>query len=235
MGLMCEDDSLAVAVVERLGTLGVDVPEEVAVLGVNNDDIETQLCPVPLSSIDPGTERVGYEAAAMAAAWVRGVAQPPEEPTLILPLGVVARRSTEALAVADERVRELLRRVRSRACDADLTGDALFERIPLSRRTLEKRFKEAMGHTVWEEVRRLRVERAKTLLASTDMPVGRVASRGGVCESSAADRDVRAGTSAAVRASIADGFDSGVRGGRSCTEILDKPGRRVVERMAGQA
>ena len=175
MAVMCEDDGLAVAVVERLLGEGVAVPDDVAVLGVNNDDLETQLCEVPLTSVDPNTEQVGYEAASLAVRVARGEIEPPIEPLLIPPAGVVARRSTDALAVADPLVRDLLRRVRVRACDAGLTGDELFESIPLSRRALETRFKRTMGRTVWAEVRRLRLDRARTLLASTDAPIGNVA------------------------------------------------------------
>jgi LacI family transcriptional regulator len=100
------------------------------------------------------------------------------ELTLIKPLRIVTRQSSDVLAVADPDVSLAVRLIRQRACEGIKVDDVL-ERVPLSRRVLEFRFKRTLGHTPHEEILRVQLQRAQQLLAETSLPLTAVADRSG--------------------------------------------------------
>jgi LacI family transcriptional regulator len=102
----------------------------------------------------------------------------PSEPILIPPKQVVVRTSSDLLAIQDAMIVRTLRLIREKAFQP-MQIDDIVRQVPLSRRMLEKRFKAAVGRSPYSEVLRLRVERAKSLLADTDMPVSEVAEASG--------------------------------------------------------
>jgi LacI family transcriptional regulator len=153
------------------------VPEDVALLGVDDDDLYCELARPPLSSVILPTERIGYEAAALLDRLLAG-ANPPAEPILIPPTGVPARRSTEVLAIQDREVVQAVRFIREYAHLPLRVTDVLRE-VPVGRRTLERRCHKALGWGLGEEIRRVHLERARSLLANTDLPMKTLAHEAG--------------------------------------------------------
>ena len=153
------------------------VPDEVAVIGVHNDELLCDLCDPPLSSVIPNAQRAGYEAAALLQ---RAMAGKTTRVALheIAPLGVAARQSTDVAAVGDAKIADAVRFMRQRAAGGANVGDVL-RAVPMARTALERRFKSAVGMTPHAHLRRLRIERVKELLIGTGLPVGEVAAATG--------------------------------------------------------
>lgn len=177
LGVLAANDHLGAATLETCRAAGIRVPEQVAVIGVDNDEFMCNLATPPLSSVAVDAERVGYEAAALLDKLMEGEPRP-KKPILIPPVGVVARPSTDLLALGDEDVAAALRLIRARALRQLSVADVLRE-VPMRRRTFERRFKQAVGHGAAEEIRRVRVAQARHLLAETDLPMPQVATRSG--------------------------------------------------------
>jgi LacI family transcriptional regulator len=168
-------------VLEACQLAGLAVPEEVAVLGVHNDELLCDLSDPPLSSVIPNARRAGYEAAALLARLMAGEPLPPTV-TLIAPLGVATRQSTDVVAVPDARLSAAVRFIRAHAGEAIDVGDVL-RHVPMSRTLLERKFKRWLGHTPHEHILRTRLGRVKELLVSTDLPIGAIAERTGFAHS----------------------------------------------------
>ena len=156
---------------------GVAVPEEIAVVGVDNDELLCGLATPPLSSVIPNTRRTGYEAARLLDRMLQGEEVPPEG-HFIPPLGVHARQSTDILAVEDREIAAAMRFIREQACDG-ITVEDVLRAVPLSRRVLERRFRAVVGRTPHEEILRLRLERVKQLLAESDLSLERISTLAG--------------------------------------------------------
>ncbi|MEL6108383.1 MAG: DNA-binding transcriptional regulator [Planctomycetota bacterium] len=154
----------------------VQVPEEAAVLGVDNDELLCDLCTPPLSSVMPAAHRAGREAAQLLDALMRG--KKVAEKHLVDPIAVVTRQSTDVLAIDDDEVATAVRFIRDHACDGINVLDVL-RRVPVSRRVLETRFQDLIGRTPHQEIVRRRIDRACELLADSDMSLSRVASMTG--------------------------------------------------------
>ncbi|HEY2587142.1 MAG TPA: DNA-binding transcriptional regulator [Tepidisphaeraceae bacterium] len=165
-------------VLDACRAAGLRVPDDVAVVGVDNDPVLSELADPPLSSIAPDTHRTGYVAAGLLDRLMAGEPVPPE-PHLIGPLGVVARRSTDALAIEDPDVSTAVRFIREHACDGISIAQVL-DAVPLSRRALETRFRKLLGRTPHEEIVRVQVQRARELLTQTDLPLKAIADRVGI-------------------------------------------------------
>ncbi len=177
IGILCANDGLGVELLEACGRAGRRVPEDVAVVGVDNDAVLCDVAEPPLSSVDANTVRRGYEAAALLDRLMAGEA-PPGEPILIEPINVVARRSSDTLAIDDENVRAAMRFIYEHA-DTDLSVADVVAATYVSRRTLEQHFRDVTGHTLAEAVRRAHVERARGLLLTTDLTLYEVAEASG--------------------------------------------------------
>jgi LacI family transcriptional regulator len=157
---------------------GLKVPDEVAVVGVDNDTVLCELSDPPLSSVEPDTSRTGYIAAELLDRMMSGRPVAPE-PHLVPPTRVVARRSTDALAIDDQDVSAAIRFIRERACQGISVAQVL-EAVPLSRRALETRFRRLLGRTPHDEIVRVQIERARRLLTETDLPLKAIATRLGI-------------------------------------------------------
>jgi LacI family transcriptional regulator len=173
LAVFCCNDSCAKETVRLATILGLQVPDQVAVLGVDNDEINCELSGVQLSSIRLNTEQIGYEAAALLANMIAGVAAP-AEPILVPPAEVITRRSSDVLALADAEVAAAVRFIRDRG-GREINVEDLLSRTELSRRSLEMRFRKALGRSPYQEIRRVQLERAKLLLSRTDRPVREIA------------------------------------------------------------
>lgn len=152
----------------------LSVPEQVALLGVDNDEITCELVHTPISSVVVNFERIGYEAAAMLDRLLSGDRSGPRSVD-IEPLRVHERVSTEMLAVDDEHVARSIRWLRDNF-ESPVTIAELVEAMAMGRRTLERHFREAIGRSPWEELVRLRMEKAARLLMETDLTVPDIAS-----------------------------------------------------------
>lgn len=169
MGLYIENTGTARRFIQLAVARGFKVPQDWAVLG--NHDIRTSTVSHPqISTISFGYERVGYEAARLLERLMDGQAAP-TEPILIPPAGVTARESTDYFAVEDALVAEALRYITAHLT-APMTVDAIAYELNVSTRLLQLRFAEELGVGISVEIRRLRLEKAKRLLAERDIPIG---------------------------------------------------------------
>ena len=156
---------------------GIAVPDSVAVLGVDNDDVLCALARPPLSSIVQPAEKIGFAAAELLEKMIHGEVSLDSQ-VLFEPGIVVARASTDILSIQDEDVRDAVRYIRSNIRKhMDVTMVA--QEVAVSRRRLEQKFRQALGSSPQQEIRRARVELAKQLLSQTDLPMPVVASRAG--------------------------------------------------------
>jgi LacI family transcriptional regulator len=173
VGVLASTDSRALQILAVCRKLGIDVPDSVALLGVDNDDVFCELASPPLSSIALSTQRIGYEAARMLERLMAGD-KPPQRELLVPPAGVVPRRSSDLPAVLDPDVAAAVRYISLHVQDDLQVADVLRE-VPVSRRSLEQRFLKALGRTPAAEIRRAQVEVAKQILSETDESMPRVA------------------------------------------------------------
>jgi len=163
VGLLAVHDYAGVMLVEACLRVGIRVPEDAAVIGVGNDPITCEFCPVPLTSIARSNREVGYEAAALLDRMMAGD-QPPPGDILINPEGVVRRRSTEVLIVNDHQLQTAVYYIQEHL-DQRLCVKTLCRQLSISHRLLDLRFKQHLGCSPREYLSRTRVERAKQLLS----------------------------------------------------------------------
>jgi LacI family transcriptional regulator len=156
---------------------GADVPDQVAVIGVDDDELLCELSDPPLSSVIPDTRRTGWVAAELLGDWMAG-RRPRATAHRIPPLGVTTRRSTDMLAVEDPDLAAALRFIRENACKRITVHDVVGQ-VPLSRRVLESRFKQLLGRTPHDEITRAQLEQAKVLLMQRNLTLAAVAHRAG--------------------------------------------------------
>jgi LacI family transcriptional regulator len=180
VGVMACNDDRGLQVIDACRRAKVRVPDEVAVIGVDDDEILCNLSNPPLSSVDINAPRIGYEAAALLGRMMAGKAAPAQM-VLLAPRGVVARASTDVLATADRELAAAVRFLREHACEG-LRLKELPSRTALSGRTLERRVYQLLGRSPKEEMMRIRLERAKQLLTETNLPVSSVAEKCGFSE-----------------------------------------------------
>lgn len=177
LGLMACHDARARHVLEACLRAGRRVPDDVAVIGVDNDDVMCDLAHPPLSSVIQGTHRMGYEAAALLDGLMGGDRRR-RSWILVEPVGVVTRRSTDVLAVEDDKVVEAIRFIRDHVADGLQAADVA-RHSRLSRAALDLHFRQALGHTIHDEIHHTQVARAQGLLTTTDLPLKQVAQYAG--------------------------------------------------------
>jgi LacI family transcriptional regulator len=177
VGIMACYDIRGQQLLDACRSTGLAVPGDVAVIGVDNDELLCDLASPPLSSVVPNAHRTGYEAAAVLNRLMAGKREPARA-HLIAPLGVAARQSTDVLAVDDRDIARAVQFIREHACAGINVGDIL-RHVPLSRRVLEQRFQRLLGRTPREEILNVRLARVKQLLGETDLPLYLVAERTG--------------------------------------------------------
>jgi LacI family transcriptional regulator len=173
VGVMAGYDIRGREILDVCRQLGISVPDEVALIGVDNDDLICDLADPPQSSVIPDTRRTGYEAARLLDLLMAGQSDLPLT-HLIPPLGIAVRASTDVLATNDADMSAAVRFIRAHATEGINVEDVL-RAVPLSRRVLESRFEKLFGRTPHEEITRVQIERVKELLAETDLPLSAVA------------------------------------------------------------
>jgi LacI family transcriptional regulator len=172
------NDHAGRSVLGQCRELGLAVPEDVAVLGVDNDDLICETSDPTLSSVVADHFRIGYEAALIAERLARG-GTPPEDLLLIEPRRVVTRASTDSIAVDDPHVSAAMQFIRLYACDG-IEVDDVVAKVPVSRSVLQRRFRSVLGRSIHDIIVDTRLKRAKELLAETDLPLSTVAERSGI-------------------------------------------------------
>lgn len=173
IGIVCCNDIRGRQVLAACKEAQVHVPDDVAVVGVDNDEILCGLCDPTLSSVRPDTERIGFRAAEILSKWMDGIA-PAEPVEFVDPIGVVSRRSSDALLVDDEDVSTAIRIIRDHACRG-ITVSQLVSMLPISRSVLEKRFQKKLETSPKMEINRVRLMRIKQLLVESDDTLGCIA------------------------------------------------------------
>jgi len=181
VGVMTFHDDRGLQVIDACRRAELQVPDEVAIIGVDNDPSICNLCNPPLSSIDINPGKIGFEAAAALGKCMNG-GKLPNGPILFgPPRGIVPRQSTDMMAIDDPDVAIAIKYIRDHATEGIRVSDVI-SKIKNSPSTLERRFKKALGRTLKAEITRIRLVRAKVLLSETNITVSAIAYRTGFNE-----------------------------------------------------
>jgi len=178
LGIFCYNDCVAADIVDACIESEIRIPDQVAVLGVDNDPMICDCVQVPLSSVRHDLEGMAYEAAALLDRLMNGE-PPPQIPKQIVPKGVVTRKSTEVLAVENPDVANALGYIQSNFARGNLSVDDVIAHSRMPRRSLERAFRDELRRTILHEIIRVRVNHAQKLLETTSEPVTDIAVRSG--------------------------------------------------------
>ena len=177
VGIMACYDVMGFRVLDACRRVGLSVPDEVAVVGVDNDAELCALSNPPLSSVDHRSEQIGFTAAEILNELINGGPQP-KSLTTVRPNGIVTRHSSDIIAIEDEKVAEACRYIRQHACDG-ITVPEVAEHVTLSRRALERRFHNALRRSPQSELRRIQLDQVRRLLDETDYKLSTIAKMSG--------------------------------------------------------
>lgn len=177
LGLMVCNDSRGRQVLNCCRELNIAVPDDLAVIGVDRDEIFCELSDLPLSSVILNSQQIGFEAAALLNSLMLGK-KLEKRSRLIRPQGVATRRSTDVLAIEDRHIAAALGIIREHACDG-MDIPTLLKSVPLSRSVLERRFAQILGRSPNEEILRVKLGSACRLLKESDLSLAAVAERCG--------------------------------------------------------
>ena len=164
-------------VLQACGEADLSVPDQVGVMGVDNDGLICELCLPPLSSVEVNCERIGYIAAETLDLLMHGE-RAGERLRLIKPTSIANRRSTDSGAVRDPTISEAIRFIRTYACE-DIGIPQIAHHVGVSRRYLELQFRRTVGRSIHSEITRIRLETAQRFLGETDWKLQTIAERSG--------------------------------------------------------
>jgi LacI family transcriptional regulator len=182
IGILAANDDRGQQVLDACLQAGFRAPDHVAVVGADNDEFLCNLSTPRLTSIEMNVEEVGYQAASLLNRMMNGQRRAAQQ-IPIRALRLVPRDSTDVMAVEDPELAAGLRFVREHACRPIGVNDLALV-MHASRRVIERRFREHLGRTPHDEIMRVRLERAKLLLAESDLPMQAVAQRTGFATTS---------------------------------------------------
>jgi LacI family transcriptional regulator len=171
--VMACNDLRAQQLITAAATSGILVPEDIAILGANNETFRCEMTIPALSSVAPNAFQSGFRAAGLLNDMLLG-RKVESYDQRVEPLGVVARLSTNALAIDDDKIADAVNFIRKMACNG-LTVDQVAENSHISRSLLEKKFRRYIGRSPQAEIRRVQVSRITELLIETDYPLKRIA------------------------------------------------------------
>jgi LacI family transcriptional regulator len=177
IGVMASTDSRALQLLAVCRKLQIDVPNTLAVLGVDNDDVFCETANPPLTSIALSTQRIGYQAARVLEDLMQGT-KPEQQRILIPPAGIVPRRSSDLPAALDADVAAAVRYIALHVQD-DLQVADILRQVPVSRTSLEQKFRKILGRSPAAEIRRAQIELAKLILSQTESAMTEVARAAG--------------------------------------------------------
>jgi len=173
IGLMACNDDCAQHVLQACKMAGLNVPCDIAVLGVDNDKLICNLTNPPLSSIALNFQRAGFEAAELMDQMMSGK-KASKQLITIQTTHIVSRQSTDIMAIEDREVSEAVQFIRQHAKE-DIHIQDVAAQIPLSQRTLERRFLKFIGHSINKEIIRTRINTIAQMLVETNMSVSKIA------------------------------------------------------------
>ncbi len=174
VGLLACNDDRGQHILEVCKRTGIRVPEDVAVIGVDNDPMICEIGDPPMTSIALNVESAGYEAAKLLDQLINN--QKIEGQQIpVSPTHIVQRQSTDLLAVNDSEVASAIRFIKENAKNKILIND-IVKRTRISRRALEQRFRKTIHRSIYDEIRQIRVERISKLLIETDLPISDITS-----------------------------------------------------------
>ena len=173
IGLLACNDDRAQQIAQASMIAGLKVPDDIAILGIDNDELICNLSYPPLSSIPLDFERTGYEAAQMLENLMSGEKMNGQK-IIVQAKNIITRKSTDVLAIDDFEVAEALRFIR-RHCQEPMQVSDVVQITNISRRTLQKKFRQALGHTIYEEISCVRVEKIVQLLTQSNLSIKQIA------------------------------------------------------------
>ena len=174
LAVLAANDMRGIQIIEACSLLEIQVPEEVSILGVNNDTIRCELCNPQLSSISLNSEYYGQTAAKLIDKMIEGYI-PPDNETFIEPGEIINRRSTDAFCIDDPFVTSALHLIKNKACEG-ITVDWVVKKTHISRSGLERRFRKYLGKTPQVEIRNVQIQKIKQLLLETTYTLAHIAS-----------------------------------------------------------
>jgi LacI family transcriptional regulator len=177
LGIMAQSDNRATGVLSACASVNLSVPEQVAVLGVDNDELVCEFAPVQISSVDSDREALAYEGAVLLDRLMRGE-RAPRRTKRVPPKGLVVRASSDILAIRHLEVATALRFIWDHFREP-IGVDDVRAATTMSRCGLYRAFQKHVGRTIGDELARRRVEHAKGLLVGTDEKIRRIAQMSG--------------------------------------------------------
>jgi LacI family transcriptional regulator len=177
LAIFCSHDEYALAVLSTCRVLNMHVPDDIAVLGTDDNDLVCALANPPLSSVHYNVESIGYQAAKLLDQMLSGQVKRPQSLT-VPPTAITVRESTDRLLISDSDVATAMRIIRSHI-NGRLRVTDIIHATNTSRRSLELKFKKHLGHGIHQEILRSRVELAKKLMRETDLPLKAISARAG--------------------------------------------------------
>ncbi len=177
VGIMACTDQLGFFLLDACRRAGIAVPEEVAVVGVENDESLCMMSTPPLSSVQFDGVQIGYLAAELLDRLMAGE-PPPPEPILVKPIGIVTRLSSDVVALENRELAAAVRFIREHACEGIKVEDVL-RAVPISRSALERQMRLVLDRTPAEEIARVQFNRVRELLADTELPLTAIAEKAG--------------------------------------------------------
>lgn len=176
IGIFTAGDIHSAFLLDFCRELNISMPEELAILGMGNDSVLCDTVRPTLSSLDVDAQRVGYEAARLLDRMMAG--KPAKDVVYVPPSHVVVRQSTDLVAIEDADVAQAVRIIRESACTG-IDVAQVAQNVGLSRRSLERRFRQFLGRTPKDEIMRVRIEQAKLLMVQTDQTTAGIARKCG--------------------------------------------------------
>ncbi len=178
IGVFTAYDQIGRLIIDSSHKLGFMVPEEIAVIGVDNDPLICELCSPPLTSIIPDTHTTGYLAATILQS-LRDGNKKVKLTNFVTPLGIKKRRSTDSLAIEDPFISKALHYIYEHSTTGSFNMKEILDFIPMTRRRFERKFMETVGRTPYKESQRIRVNRIRELLIDSDLSLLEISEKTG--------------------------------------------------------
>ncbi|MBK1878599.1 AraC family transcriptional regulator [Pelagicoccus mobilis] len=173
VGVLAWGHHFAREVVDCCLAANISVPHDVAVLSGGYDELLSHACFPALSGILSPTDQIGYKAASLLHEQMQGK-QVSSEPIYLPPRGIIEHLSTDTLAVEDPKLVQVVEFLQANAFK-NISMTDILKAVPMARRSLERRFQKAFGRSLIDEIRRIRINKARTLLAETNLPMQDIA------------------------------------------------------------
>jgi LacI family transcriptional regulator len=157
------------------------IPDEVSILGIDNDEVVCGICNPPLSSIDMNTRKAGFEAAKLLDSILSGT-KANNQKIIVEPTYILERGSTDILAVENQDVAKALKYIRENAKELIQISDVA-QHVSASVRTLQRHFNEVLGRSIGKEIKRVRIERISQMLLETDLTIYQISDEFGFSDS----------------------------------------------------